>query len=51
MTTAMHTKNKRMSVSVDNRVTEYMCGKDAHIALSFALVVKAQWLRSGYNHC
>jgi hypothetical protein len=51
MTTAMHTKNKRMSASVDNTVTGHLCGKGVRISVSFALVVKAQWLRSGYNHC
>ena len=51
MTTTKHTKIKRMSVNGENRVCSYMCGKAVRITLSFGLVIKAQWLRSGYNHC
>ena len=42
MTTAKHTKIKRMSVNGENRVSSYMCGKAVRITLSFERVVKAQ---------
>ena len=42
MTTAKHTKIKRMSVNGENRVSSHMCGKAVPITLSFERVVKAQ---------
>lgn len=42
MTTAKHTKNKRMSVNVDNRVIGHLCDKETQISLNFASVDKAQ---------
>jgi hypothetical protein len=51
MMRAKHTKNKRISVSVENRVTGCVCDKAEQIHLSCGRVAKAQWLQSGYNHC
>ena len=42
MTTAKHTKNKRMSVNVDKRVIGHLCDKETQISLNFASVDKAQ---------